>query len=309
MKQFKVLSLVLIMSLLLNVLSPTAYALSSDHNNVECFYYTDNIVMYGFKDSEKLANFSVNLGTMTGELAIVYSSNPDYMYEYQYNLPSLKVKPQSQYFWDELYLFCLNNSAEWSEVYIPDIVAVEEKNSDMMAAASSTTYFDNYLGGLYGSQYTDRLLNLKATSGVTMRIYEGLQLYTHMTTVYTALTTLTIASFITGMLGLVLSSGILGLFSVITGGADIILAGKMVYEYNLRANWYRYVYVNSHTYPYSMCNKFIYWTGYEYNDTGTQQVDTGSMRTDYVPSSSYFNTYSTQYDAAYLEYQRLGPIN
>ena len=310
MKTSKILSAVLVVALLCNILCPIAYAEGSGEPKVEYVNYTDNIVMYGFEDTEKVANFSVNTDTLIVDFATKYFSNPDYLHEYQFKLQTPEIKPSSRIFWDDIYSFCLQSSSEWSVLYIPDIIGIETvADVEGMRATASTAYFDDYLANLYGSQYTDRLLNLKSTGGVTMRIYEGLQLYVHQINIYTAYSPLSIVSFITAVIAAALTNGLYNAISIITGGISAIPIGKKVFEYRLRANWYRYVYVNSHTYPYSMCNKFIYRNGYEYSDTGTQAIDVDSVSTDYVPSASYFNTYSMQYDAAYLEYQRLGPIN
>ena len=84
---------------------------------------------------------------------------------------------------------------------------------------------------------------------------------------------MTVVGFVTGILGLASSSSTVAIISAIAGTGGILTMGRSVYEYVLRANWFKYATLVLGTgYPYGLTDKFTYYTEYIYTGTGIKNI-------------------------------------
>lgn len=309
MKRTKVISALLSITMLISTLSPLASAADIGDNSSADIYVSGDITMYGVEDSEKLYNFSINTRTSSGEFAVVYSDAPDYLYNYRFDLPVTTEDTSTVAFWDSLATFCFENEASWDTIYIPDAVTVVEESTPQITPWSTSDdreFFENYLEDRYGAEHTGRSISNQSKGGVTLQLKSTLEFIVAKDYTYALAQTMSVTSFITGVLGLAASGGILSAIGVITGAAGILLSGTKVYEYSVLAHWYHYVTIDDSGYPYSIAEKYIGYTGYVYSETGTQSVDTASMFTEYIPDQFTFNSNSTMLNDAYQTYLDVG---
>lgn len=305
MKRSKVLSVILCIAMLLTIITPAAGAMNTSGVSLSDVYTNGNIAMYGFEDAEKLYNFSVDTQAMTGDFAVVYHNSPNYLYEYQFELPAGTTDIHTLSFWENLASLCFSNASSWNRVYIPAVIAVQhftEPNVATIASDSHTQYFTNYLEDLYGAEYMGTILSSSNRGNTKLHLRTFLQYYVYKDATFTANKALSVVSFITGIIGVAATNAFLGLISAITGGVSLIPMGASIDRYKLRANWRRYVTVNNDDYPYSLADKLTFLSGYVYSETGYHDVDPSSATTDYVPSSSYFNSTTDLFNDAYDAY-------
>lgn len=309
LKMWKKLLSVLLITTLLTF--PVARATASD-TSLSISHINEQVAVYGVEDSEKLYNIMVDTVKGIGQFAIIYSDNPDYMYEYTFCLPKTDDIFTNQS-WNDLIDSCFVNQFKWNAVYLPNAVqisvpthATNESNFLPQASDNNIAYFESWLEGEYGEEYGKFYLRSTTINGVLLRQYEQLQLLATKHYEYYVAITLSVIGFITGLLGLVASSGLIVTISAIAGAGGLLYAGTKVYEYTLRANWRRYVTALGGSYPYSMADKFIFHTAYVSSTTGGRMVDPESMEVLYFPSLTYYIGYLAQFNAAYEEYLRIG---
>lgn len=314
MKKFKVLALILTLAMTLNLVAPVAYA--SEITN-DATVQLNNVVtngdysISGVENSTVRYNIIINNSDQTGQFAIVYLDSPDYMYEYCFTLNEVSISHPDN-IWEDVQTHCFDNESNWTEVYLPEAVVSEEavQNDSIVqpyATADDVEYFENWLTDKYGDEYSGRLLSTKTQNGTTMYLKSGFQAYAYKDQTYRLAQTLTVVGFVTGILGLAAGATAVGVIGAIAGTGGMLFLGQSVYKYTVRANWFRYVTLSSGTgYPYGLSDKFIFYTGYSYSETGTCNVDEASASTSYIPSSSVYNSYTNIFNAAYDEYQQIG---
>lgn len=312
----KLFTVLLSLVLLCNFASPIAYAISAPVAS------SGKYAVHGLVDEEKRFNIIIDTEEETGQFAILYLHDPDYMYEFCFNLRDI-VPNQSNITWNLIETFCFNNENLWSEVYLTTAVVIDKAEEpaeftfhsggsthvpdEATASSEEIDYFEKWLTDKYGDEYSENLLSTTTKNGIPMYLKSGFQAYAYQDTVYKIAQAMTVAGFITGVLGAVVETSILSVISAIVGTGSMLVPGSSVYEYRVRATWYRYVtLVSGEGYPYGMTNKVTFYDGYSYSKTGTCNVDEASAETFYDPSSSVYNSYSKIYEAAYAEYQQIG---
>lgn len=306
MKKLKFISVFLVVAVLLQILSPVALASQNFDMNDVC--RVDNIWAYGVEDSEMIYNLLVDTDKNSGQFAVKYKESPDTVYELVFDLGATDDVELAS-FWIATIERCFDNESAWSSTNISNAVQIVESNPSgisLYAADAYVTYFTNYLIGQYGAESYDYELRSTTEYGVTMTQYQAKLHRAGRDRTYLITAALTVAGFITGVLGAVIGDGIVAAISFILGSASLFTIGEKVYEYSLFTNWSRYITINGGSYPYNMTDKFIMYTGYVYTATGNYAVDEASEQTLYSDSYAYYLRYTLQFEDAYAEYQRIG---
>ena len=307
MKTKKILSFFLSCAIIFTLFTFTA---SADNTNIT---QGNDILTTGYEDENFRYNIIVDVANDTCQFAIVYLDSPDYVYEFVFDV-SIFEKPNSKIDLSRIKDFCFENQSKWNEIYLPDAVTIVEGNENTQFTTSSYSpssaeaYFNDWLIQRYEVPYYGRVLGSKTINGTTMYLKCGFQVDSDRSTTYRIAQTITVAGFVTSVLGIVTGGvTLISVLSTIASAGGLFTMGQSVYEYELRADWYRYAtLVNGPGYPYGMCDKFITYTGYSYSETGSCNVDSASAKTTYAPSSSVFNSYTQIYNRAYDEYDRIG---
>lgn len=309
MKKFKVLSLILTMVLAFNLIAPTAYAADyTDDKTVQMNtpVTNENYIMSGAETTDFRFNILIDKATQTGQFALVYLDSPDYIYEFTFDLASVP----SNHNFSTLQTYCFSNKDQWQEIYLPASVSVvqfDENQPQTRANDSYVTYFEDWLIDEFGDEYSGNLLSTKTQDGTKMYLKSGFQVYAYKNKSYLIRNTMTVVGFVTGVLGLASGATAVGVIGLIAGADGLLHMKQSVYEYQLRANWFKYATVVSGTgYPYGLADKFTYYTGYVYTESGGWGVDTESASTSYVPSSTVYNSNTKIFDNAFDEYNRIG---
>lgn len=313
MKKLKFLSWVLSFALIFNIMLPVASAANLndvEHTQLgEVAEYGDYAIR-GVETQKVRYNILVDSSNDIGQFAIVYLDSPDYMYEYYFDIHDV-LSDASNIQWEELQAFCFEHEEQWTQVYLPSaIIVIDSENEPATVSSnadSAADKFKNWLINKYGDEYEDRLLSTTTKNGLKMYLKSGFQALAYRDQTYLLSATMTVVGFVTGILGLTAGASVVAVIGAIASTGGLLMMGQKIYEYRVRANWYRYVtLVEGSGYPYSLVNKFTYYTGYEYSGTGTCNVDEASADTFYVPSSTVYNSYTNIFNAAYDEYSRIG---
>ena len=218
-----------------------------------------------------------------------------------FNVYDLQIIDSENFLVDIINL-CFQNSEDWDEVDVSKMV-VTTVGSAQRAVDTNLAEFENWLISKYGSEFTDQWLGSTIRNGVEMDRYQAMLHNVSKDRTYLITSTISVEGFVTSVLGLILSPGLLALFGAITSGLGLLSAGDSVHKYTVQTNWFRYVTINEGTYPYCMTDKFITYNGYAVNSC---MVDAESAVTLFSPSEAYYNNNSLQYNDAYAEYQRIG---
>lgn len=313
MYKHKILSFVLAFLLVFNITIPTVYAQDFTANNVPQRVkspITDGVyTLIGDETPELRYNILLNHSDYSGQFALVNLSSPDYVYEYVFNIKDIDNYNDSNNY-EIIKNYCFSQRDSWNEIYLPAAVQLElHENTQIQAATADSyaTYFKNWLINKYGNEYSGRQITTKTKNGITMYLKSGFQAYSYRDRTYLISATITVLGFVTGILGLAASATALSAISFIVGTGGLLTMGQKVYEYVVRANWFKYATVVSGSgYPYGLCDKFTFYTGYAYTGTGTCNVDEASASTSYVPSSTVYNSNTNIFNNAFDEYNRIG---
>lgn len=170
-----------------------------------------------------------------------------------------------------------------------------------------------FVNRTYGTAYNDpdKLLQIDGSySGLTMRVYENMSYDNAPVQSHVPTTALSIANYLTGILGLVTKSKWVNAIGAALGiaqtSSSIIPAHTNIAHYAISVNWYRYVTINGSSYMYNFTEKSCTHHAFEnLNKPNTLQIDS-SPETWYSHSSSYFNSYSRQTSDAYGVYCQIG---
>lgn len=312
MKMIRVLSFIMTLVILLNLGLTVAYAeepLDEKSYGISLPVTNGNYTAYGEENSENRFNIIIDNVNRTGQFAIVYLDLTDYVYEYTFEIDDVIAYGLNADI-STVKAYCLEHENEWKEVYLSDYVLKEEyRENDIQtfASDSNVTYFENWLINKYGSEYSGRLITTKTQNGTKMYLKSGFQVYAYKNTSYLLRNTMTVVGFVTAILGLTTGATAVAVIGAIASADGLLHMNQSVYEYKLRANWYKYATVVSGTgYPYGLTNKYTYYTAYVYTETGGRNIDTQSASTSYVPSSTAYNSNTTVFTNAFDEYSRIG---
>ncbi len=309
MKKIKILSLMLTLTLLFNLTAPLVHATChTDLRTVQMStpVSTENYTMSGAETLDVRFNILIDRTSQTGQFALVYLDSPNYVYEFTFDLDS----ETSNYDFSAIQDYCFSNENQWRAIYLPNSVSkvqFDENQPQPIATDSNVTYFENWLINKFGKEYGGNLLTTKTQNGTKMYLKSSFQVYAYKDKSYMIRNTMTVVSFVTGVLGLAAGANAVGVIGLIAGADGLLHMNQSVYEYRLRANWFKYATVVSGPgYPYGLTDKFTYYTGYVYTETGNRNVDTESVSTTYVPSSTVYNSNTKIFESAFDEYDRIG---
>lgn len=309
MKKVKFLSLILTLVLAFNLTAPLAHSAGyTDGRTVQMNMpiTNRNYTINGAETSDMRFNILIDSTTRTGQFALVYLDSPDYVYEFIFDLDFVT----STHDFSAIQSYCFSNEHQWRKIYLPNSVSEVKFNENLQqtrATDSNVIYFENWLINQFGNEYSGNLLTTKTQNGTKMYLKSAFQVYAYKDKSYLIRNTMTIISFVTGVLGLAAGANAVSVIGLIAGADGLLHMNQSIYEYKLRANWFKYATVVSGTgYPYGLTDKFTYYTGYVYTETGNSNVDSESAFTSYVPSSIVYNSNTKIFDNAFDEYNRIG---
>lgn len=320
MKQvIKRVSILMVISILFNVLSPAAFAAIPENASTPTEtinLHKNGSYYYGTEDAEKRYSFQIEPTASTGYVVVIYLDNPDYMYECYFTLPEGPVHVDSPKYWNSLLNLCLSNSDDWVKSYLPSVVMSFSIADTSPATARSDEYgeddfteeFEAWLHENYGPEYAGRYLAGTGQDGIPMQLKYGRNLETYLDRPFVLNAAMTVTAFATAysnLFGLAVLDFVDMLLSLVDS-SGILEQGQKVYKYVLRILDYRYVLVDDSHYPYSMATKQQIFTGVGYSKSGNTDIDEDYVDTTYSPSESYYNSYTAQFNAAYSEYLRIG---
>ena len=305
MKVVRVVSVVLSLALVFCLQQPFAYA--SENEQSSDSYIIDDFAYYGFDDENALYNIIVSLEDRTVQFALTYKADQNKLYEYEFLLPDT-ISFDAPLVWENITDICFNNAENWKSVNVSDAVYIETNSMDetsMRAVDEHKTYFTDWLAEQNGNPIDELFFSSQIMGGVMFSRYFMRQNTAYVSYRYILTQTLSVAGFLTGVVGLALSPTLMAVFSTIIGAGGLV-AGSTVTQYTLRTINCYYITADGGTYPYSMVDYFIYYTGYVYSETNGHGVDTASRYSFYDPSEHFYLAATEQFNTAYSEYLRLG---
>ena len=300
MKKHKWFALFLSIVFMFNIISSGVYA--ADFNQPTDGYLGDiatnnQYAVYNFEDEEIRFIILIDRELEIGQFAITYLDDTDYSYELCFSLSDIPVTVEDLS-WGDIQTFCFDSQNQWEEIYLPEAITITEEPT---AAQNSVTpysnsdavaYFEDWLTTIYGNEY-DGILVLSTTyNNLNMYIKRGFQTIIGVSREYSANETMTVASFILNFLGVSTASRIINWLSAIVGVGSIF-TGDKIYEYSVKANWFRYVTLTlADNYPYyGLVHKYTDYQGYRFTNRNGEHywVDEDTESTYYNPSESVFN--------------------
>ena len=126
----------------------------------------ENYCIRGIEDEDVRFNILIDSESKTGQFAIVYFNDLDFVYEFVFNLADIPINgiEISDESWEKIRDYCFCNENNWHEIYIPSAVTITHaekqdgyKNIDSQSRSAETAYFENWLRNKYGNEYTGNL--------------------------------------------------------------------------------------------------------------------------------------------------------
>lgn len=295
MKKFRIISALICMSLLLGITSPLVYAASPEAEALSNVIIEDSYAMYIMEDSTLKYTLYLDTETAIGSFAVVYKSNPDYLYDYLFTLAAEEIDTSSSVFWNNLISECFVQSSQWVTIYIP--TAITQQNDYSRAAPEN--YFNEWLYDKYGSTHTASVMGYYIRQSQLFVIKEDLNYHVGISATYVVGYTLTVAGFITTFLGKTVAPPIVSIIGKIATVGGLILAGTQIREYVLSISYIRRAYVQGGSIVHASATKAIHYTGYANPDTGYADVDESSMVFSCYPTNELFENVDALVDAAW----------
>ena len=302
----KIISLVLCLTVIFSYTIQTVYANAYENYSLDNVVSTGNFAVYSYENSSLLFNIFINTNTSIGSFAVKYSSSPSCVQEYNFTLESSSIDITSSDFWNNLISDCFAASSEWQAIYFPSyITVVEQADSNNMSRSldSTTEYFYDWLEQEYGSEHSDTYLSSAIKNNITFVQHETLEYDVLKHNAYKVLQAISVAGFITSVIGAIVSPGLLSAIGLIASATGFISAGTTIYEYTLSAYWCRYVTVRYGAIKYSFAERRIQYSGYESDKTGSCAVDAESLWGYYTPSQELFESADAQFTEALSNYE------
>lgn len=298
--------LILVLCLLLSITSP-AYAANTeiDLNDLPNTYHSaiEGGDMFVQEADGKLVTILTNEAEQLVTISIKY--DPASNTVYQWILESYPVNPfapESLSFWTDI--------INYAEDRMDEAAIVEfEVESAMQNNARSSAGADLYndLVSIVGTPYSDTLTEVRSIEGHTYRLYEALEFDIKNVTVNRWLTAITVASFITGIVGLTATSStiitVCGIFGLATTTASTLIPAGSTNEYTCKAIYTRYITVDGSVKWYAGAYKTKSFKGYEDasdNSTGRAKIFGSSVNIKYTSTGDIYNT--GLWDIAYANY-------
>ena len=298
----KLISLILCLTLLFTLTTPYASAAKIECTNLDNLIISGNYAIYYCED--RATTYCLVLDTATGasSFAVIYATQPDYVYEYLFDVAPDSIHTDSTSFWDILIADCFAEVSNSDPFYIPDTITGSTTFINASAQASSDpfeNYYLNWIESTYGSPYSMKNIYTGYRGANILFIYETLEYSAGRVNTYYVKAAISIASFIINALRLSPVEAIVSALKAITPISQIIGTGTNIYEYYLYANYTRYVRMKDSSRNLNICEKHISYTGYSSTETGLSSVVESLVDTTYLPSQSYYNNKEAQINDGY----------
>lgn len=300
----KLLSFVLCVTLLFNLSSPIVHASDIECVVVEDVMTGDGFAAYVYENEFYRYSIVVNTETATGSFAIMYFTNEDYVYEYIFTLGSESICVDSAVFWNRLLSECMSASSSWNEIYLPTAVIAQKNINDNIATFSVDNVEDGFIALLEEhfdtTEYTGEIIATKFYGGTRFHVHETLEFRVTEKDNYFIANALSVASFITGVLGFPVTSTILAALGLTA--TAFIPDGTEIGTHSIGAVFVRYVRIADRSAWMNSCNCVYEFIGYYLSSTNHYGVDWGSETVVYSHSEDYFNDMEQQFEDGYDYY-------
>lgn len=287
---------------------------AGETSGVSAYFIQDGKAFYGYENSNERVNFMVDLETKEAEFAIVYLNDANTLYEAKMTLDSIEDL-NSEEFWKSVENEFIKRSESWKKTNLSEAVLETEtsindapqKSAAKMTESAIITKFRGLARTEVGiAPYDNKQLTTRIYNKITFKQKETLRYAAYKDKSYLITKAMSITSFITGILGLVASPGVVSAISTICGAAGMLPSGATAVKYRVFADTFRDITANSGSYIYNTTSKHICWDGYYLDKTEGCGLDKDSKTYSYVPSKSHFNSSAAQFDAAIAEYNKVG---
>ena len=299
MKTIKSTAFILCLILIINILAPTALAFNDVPQKMQIVTY-GNFASCFFTGNSYIASAVIETKNNSGSFAIQYTDNDQYIYEYYFSFDEIESNIDSPTFWSDIFSKCLTNRNYWKQIHIPTTVTSIPVSNTNTARSSSNTdeEFKSVLADYLGTEeYTNRIIQTSSRHQYLFHLYESVSFSVTKKNLYFIAKAISVASFITGVLGHPITSGILGAFSLIAGG--IIPSETEVGTHTVCAITERHVRrMDSSIWLNSTC-RVVSYDGYAITKLDFYAIDPDSESIIYTHSEDYFYDKVAQIDDAY----------
>lgn len=310
----KIISLALAVIMLITM-SSTAFAANESRNSQTYIGEISNGNIFSKKTSNMLVAILTDNTRRLIDISIKYLNQPNIVYQWRIqDYPVARFKPASNSFWNGIIEYAERNISSATPVTFTDVTYEKPIDVTAMRSSAGADLLQDLRSFIGQDEYFDVLKTSTPLyrNGVAFRVYESMQFRILLDGYKAWSTTITVASLITGILGLALTNptitAICSAFGVAATAASLILPGR-VNKYICRAMVYRYVNANGSKYVYNITDKFIDYKGYENADNNSTErayADSSSQTINYIQGQSYFGSYTAQVDDAYQMYLNVG---
>ena len=246
------------------------------------------------------------------DISISYLSSPNTVYQWTFVDYPESTFTISDSFWNGVVAYAESRMADANAVTFTEVSYDEPIELAQTRSSAGADLLEDLESFMDTSEYFGKQVYSTTYKGQVFRVLESMDFRILTDGSKSWATAISVSSLIVGVLGLAattsLVEAICGAFGVTLSLASLIPAGK-INKYICRAMNYRYVTINGSEYAYSRADKFIDYNGYENADNNSTErayADSGSRSVSYVPSASYFSSYTDQIEDAYDMFLRIG---
>lgn len=310
----KVISLALAVIMLM-MMSSTAFAANESRNSQTYIGEISNGNIFSKKTANMLVTILTDNTRRLIDISIKYLNQTNIVYQWRIqDYPVARFKPASNSFWNGIIEYAERNISSATPVTFTDVTYEKPIDVTAMRSSAGADLLQDLRSFIGQDEYFDVLKTSTPLyrNGVAFRVYESMQFRILLDGYKAWSTTITVASLITGVLGLFITESLIlticNVFGLIVSAATTLSPGK-INKYICRAMIYRYVTANGSKYIYNITDKFIDYKGYEdanINSTGRAYADSGSQTINFIQGQSYFGSYTAQVDDAYQMYLNIG---
>ena len=290
---------ILCLILIINILAPTALAFNDVPPRIQIVTY-GNFASCFFTGNSYIASAVIETNNHSGSFAIQYIDEDQYIYEYYFSFDEIESNIDDPTFWSAIFSKCMTNRNYWRQIHIPTtITSIPVSNTSNVRSSSNTDEeFKSVLADHLGTgEYTNRIIQTSSRHQYLFHLYESVSFSVTQKNLYFIANAISVASFITGVLGHSITSGILGAFSLIAGG--IIPSETEVGSHTVCAITQRHVRrMDSSIWLNSTC-RVVSYDGYAITKLNFFAIDPDSESILYTHSEEYFYDKVAQIDDAY----------
>ncbi len=247
-KNSRFIAIFLVFSLVFPLLTPIAYAANTPEFELGDINVSGENAFCTYRSNDHVYCVHINTTSASGSFSVIYTNNPDTIYEYAFSVDPASMAVESNDFWDAVLSECFSNSTQWN---------TRSLSSSISVSTPSTGDAQPYAADPYVSQLTQKLQNIVGTAPYTgtivataykgsliFHVYQDLAYYASVANLFQLAQAMSVASFITGVLALALdwddfdSTTLLSILSLgFAAGSMIIGAGTTVKVYNVSVKW------------------------------------------------------------------------